>query len=304
MSSLRIAFVPEHFSTPLAFAAQKFGLEASLHPFPSGTGAMVAALRSGEVDVAIGLTEGFIAGLGKPDLPAANPDGGYRLVGTYVTTPLCWAILAGSAPENPVSAVADLRGRRIGVSRLGSGSHVMGYVLADQQGWLDNTENSEPWSATRILDNFSGLIKGVNASNNDDNRADFFMWETFTSSRAIARGEIKRVGEIYTPWSSWLIVTSTAVPAEDPRLSNLFDKIDLGVRHFEQNEDEAVAYICSVMDYSEEDARKWLGTVKFQHGVRGVDMELVDGCIAILRKAGVLKADKGMASNDMVAIKR
>ncbi|KAJ2893694.1 hypothetical protein MKZ38_008318 [Zalerion maritima] len=294
---LRVAFVPEHFSTPLAWASKKFGLDAILHPFPSGTGAMITALRSGEVDVAIGLTEGFIAGLGKEDIPG---DGGYRLMGTYVTTPLCWAILAGSggSSSSQISSVADLKRASIGVSRMGSGSHVMGYVLAHQQGWL-TPETPEPWADTKILNNFSGLVEGVN-----NGTADFFMWETFTSGSAISRGEIKKVGEIYTPWSSWLVVSSTKIPAGDERVAEMFLKIDQGVKYFEDHQDEAVEHICNVMDYSPENAKKWLETVKFQHVVKGVDMELVNGCVSILRKAGVLVEGKGMAADEMVAIKR
>jgi hypothetical protein len=47
---------------------------------------MITSLRSGEIDVGIGLTEGWVAGLGKGDVEG---DGGYRIVGTYVETPLC-----------------------------------------------------------------------------------------------------------------------------------------------------------------------------------------------------------------------
>lgn len=83
---LRVGFVPEHFSTPLHYAQKYFGLIATLIPFPSGTGHMITSLRGGEIDVAIGLTEGWVAGLGKADLEG---DGGYRIVGTYVETPLC-----------------------------------------------------------------------------------------------------------------------------------------------------------------------------------------------------------------------
>ena len=83
---LRIGFVPEHFSTPLHFAQKHFGLSATLKPFPSGSGHMITALRAGEIDVGIGLTEAWVAGLGKEDAPG---DGGYRIVGTYVETPLC-----------------------------------------------------------------------------------------------------------------------------------------------------------------------------------------------------------------------
>jgi len=47
---------------------------------------MITSLRSGEIDIGIGLTEGWVAGLGKEDVEG---DGGYRIVGTYVETPLC-----------------------------------------------------------------------------------------------------------------------------------------------------------------------------------------------------------------------
>ena len=84
---LKIGYVPEHFSTPLYFAEKHFGLDAELLPFPSGTGHMITSLRTGEIDVGIGLTEGWVAGLGKKD--GVEEDGGYRIVGTYVETPLC-----------------------------------------------------------------------------------------------------------------------------------------------------------------------------------------------------------------------
>jgi hypothetical protein len=91
---LRIGYVPEHFSTPIYFAQQRFGLSADLIPFPSGTGHMITALRAGEIDIGIGLTEGWVAGLGKEDVVG---DGGYQLVGTYVETPLCERILSDPA---------------------------------------------------------------------------------------------------------------------------------------------------------------------------------------------------------------
>jgi hypothetical protein len=85
---LKVGFVPEHFSTPIHFAKKHYGLNAELIPFPSGTGAMITAIRGGEIDVGIGLTEGWVAGLGKSQ-ESGDQDGGYRLVGTYVETPLC-----------------------------------------------------------------------------------------------------------------------------------------------------------------------------------------------------------------------
>ncbi|KZZ98356.1 hypothetical protein AAL_02874 [Moelleriella libera RCEF 2490] len=289
---LRIGFVPEHFSTPLHFAQKYYGLHATLIPFPSGTGHMVTAIRAGEIDVAIGLTEGWIAGLGKETVE--SDDGGYRLVGTYVETPLCWAISTGAGRPD-ITSISSLKGGKIGVSRIGSGSYVMGYVLADQQGWL--AENAS-FSDTVVLHDFEKLRGAVNSG-----EADFFMWEHFTSKKYYDSGEIRRVGEIYTPWSSWKIVASTKLAhgtTLDARVKTLFAALDHGVKHFEQNPDEAVAYISTELGYTEPDAREWLKTVRFPSRTEGVKDEVVENCVAILRKAGVLVQGKGLAPESMV----
>ncbi|KAK8112716.1 hypothetical protein PG984_013242 [Apiospora sp. TS-2023a] len=292
---LRIGYVPEHFSTPLYFAQKHFGLQATLTPFPSGTGHMITALREGEIDVGIGLTEGWIAGLGKEDTPG---DGGYRIVGTYVETPLCWAISTG-AKRPEISSVSNLKNSKVGVSRIGSGSYVMSYVLADQEGWLASTSSSDvgPYKDFVVLQTFDKLRNAVN-----DGTADFFMWEHFTSKKYYDSGEIRRVGEIYTPWSSWKIVASTNSTklAKDDRLQDLFKKLDQGVKYFGEHQDEAVEYISTALDYSKEDATEWLKTVRFCTETAGVDVKVVENCISILRKAGVLKEGTGMQAKEML----
>lgn len=80
-----------------------------------------------KVDVAIGLTEAFVAGIGK----------GFdwcKLIGTYVHTPLCklkvrdssgfpltllgWAISTGINRDD-LTSENDIEGKKIGISRIG-----------------------------------------------------------------------------------------------------------------------------------------------------------------------------------------
>ncbi|KAN0099826.1 uracil-DNA glycosylase-like protein [Hyaloscypha variabilis] len=273
---LKIGYVPEHFSTPLYFAEKHFGLDAELIPFPSGTGHMITSLRAGEIDVGVGLTEGWVAGLGKEGVEG---DGGYRIVGTYVETPLCiWAISTGAKRE--IKSIADLKDGKIGVSRIGSGSYVMGFVLANQQGWLSSS--SSPFEVIP-LQTFDKLRAAVN-----DSSADFFMWEHFTSKKYYDNGEIKKLGEIYTPWSSWKIVARTGIGEGDQRLEEMFEKIDRGVRYFEGNKEESVRYISGKLDYSAQDAREWLKTVRFAKSTKGVDVKVIEKTVDVLRKAGVV----------------
>ena len=170
----------------------------------------------------------------------------------------------------------------------------MGFVLADQQGWL--APGSTPFENIP-LQTFEMLRNGVN-----DSTVDFFMWEHFTSKRYYDNGEIKRIGEIYTPWSSWKIVGSTKLE-DDGRLNDLFEKINEGVAYFEGHHDEAVKYISTELDYSETDAREWLKTVRFASEVKGVDVKVIENTVDVLQKAGVLGAD-GMKATQMIASQR
>ena len=164
--------------------------------------------------------------------------------------------------------------------KLPSGSYVMGFVLADTKSWLGNPGQA-PFEVVP-LQTFANLRNGVN-----DGLADYFMWEYFTSKRYYKNKSIKKIGEIYTPWSSWKIVARNGVG--DPSLDDLFSKLDQGIKYFEQHQDEAAKYISTQLDYEEEDAREWLNTVRFANGVQGVSTETVEKTIKVLQNAGVLE---------------
>ncbi|MCJ1275941.1 hypothetical protein MMC21_003746 [Puttea exsequens] len=295
-SPLRVGYVPEHFSTPLHFAVTHFSLACTLVPFPSGTGHMITSLQANEIDIGIGLTEGWVAGLGKTQIDGNNA--GYKLVGTYVETPLCWAISTG-ANRTDVTSVADLKGKKCGVSRIGSGSYIMSFVLADLHSWLpvslSSPLNTAPFEHIP-LQTFEMLRDAVN-----DGSADFFMWEHFTSKRYYSNGSIKKVGEIYTPWPSWHVVAQPSLLEDRSLLEDFFQKLNLGVKYFEEHHDEAVEYISTRLDYSAEDAKEWLGTVRFAGNVKGVRGEVVRKTVGVLEKAGVLR---GLNVDESIGIQR
>lgn len=174
-----------------------------------------------------------------------------------------------------------------------SGSYVMGFVLADTKGWLKSP--GDPPFEVVPLQTFAKLREAVN-----DSTADFFMWEYFTSKKYYDNGEIKRVGEIYTPWSSWKIV---AANPKDTRLPAMFDKINKGVGYFKTHQVEAVEYISTSLDYSAEDAKAWLSTVRFADDVKGVSEATIEKTIEILRKAGVIERET-VHADTMIGMKR
>lgn len=78
------------------------------------------------------------------------------------------------------------------------------------------------------------------------------------------------------------------------------ETLNEGVKHFQEHLDDAVKYISTNLDYSEEDAREWLKTVKFAPDVKKVRPEVVEKTVQILKKAGVVKEESKVGFEDMV----
>jgi hypothetical protein len=113
--------------------------------------------------------------------------------------------------------------------------------------------------------------------------------------------EIKRIGEIYTPWPSWHIVAHSSIGKELASVATLgafLKAVDEGVKYFNTHRDEAVEWIAANLDYSEEDAREWLKSVEFSKDCKAVEERVVETTVGILKKAGVIKGD--VAPKDMV----
>ena len=131
MKRLVVGGVPEHFNLPWLLAMQEgafasCGVEVVWREFPDGTGPMMRAVEAGEVDVALVLTEGAVAHIGR--------EGTTGIIGTWVESPLVWGVHSSSnaslSPNFPHDA-------RVGISRRGSGSHLMPLVHARQSSWSE-----------------------------------------------------------------------------------------------------------------------------------------------------------------------
>lgn len=309
--SVRIGYVPEHYLLPLHLAKSRIPYEVELISFPSGTGHMITSLRKNEIDIAIGLTEGWVAGLLNEQ---GQKEKGYSIIGSWVRNPLRWAIVTGRN-RSEINAVGDLRHhRRVGVSRIGSGSHVMAFVLAQQEGWLQESAATKDVGLTIVpLGPFTDLRTGVTGTNDEPAQADFFMWEHFTTKPYFHGDDtpLKKIGEIYTPWPSWHIAASSLTfpePNGDERLAQLFHALDEGVRQFNGAPDDGVRMLGTGelgCHYTEEDAREWLKAVEFFDHTKGVDGATMDGVVKVLQGAGVIGPSMEVLDGDgVVGIRR
>ncbi|KAL1922938.1 uncharacterized protein VTP21DRAFT_9314 [Calcarisporiella thermophila] len=281
-----IGYVPEHFSTPLFIAKNKeyfkeLGLCVELHCCPGGTGEMIQKLKDKTIDVAIALTEGLIAGY-------ANGQDFYRIIGTYVESPLCWAISTGS--NAPHTSVDSLRNSTAAVSRMGSGSHIMAYCLADREGWLSESEEKKRPFRFEVLNNFKAMRDGVN-----DGRADFFLWENFTTKPYHDSIEVRRIGDITPPWPAFLFAASTSLlssAADTQNLNNLLHALHKAANEFMQHRNgQSLNMLMEEFKYPKEDVIQWLQTVKYpgEGGMEEVNKVALENCVESLLKAGAIE---------------
>ena len=188
-TQFQIGGVPEHFNLPWKLAIEKgefnaHNIDVEWSDYHGGTGAMTKALRDGDLDIAILLTEGIIA-----DIHRGNPS---KIVQFYVKSPLRWGIHVGA--KSKFESIADLENTRAAISRFGSGSHLMAYVNADNHNWDLAQQKFE------VVKNLDGGRKFLTKGN-----ADYFLWEKFTTKPYVDNGEFRIVGECPTPWPSFVV---------------------------------------------------------------------------------------------------
>lgn len=195
MKTIKIAGVPEHFNLPWQlcidsgeFTAENIDLQWT--NIPEGTGKMCQMLRDSETDVAVILTEGIVK-----DIVAGNPS---SIVQVYVETPLIWGIHV--AANSNYQTLADLENTKVAISRLGSGSQLMAYVNANNQGW--KTDNLQ----FEIVNTIDGAVEALT-----NGTADYFMWERFMTKPFIDKGVFRKLGDCPTPWPCFVIAVRNEV---------------------------------------------------------------------------------------------
>lgn len=198
MKKVRIIGVPEHFNLPWHMAIEEGafetrGIDLEWTDVPEGTGKMCQMLQNGDTDMAIILTEGLIK-----SITEGNPT---KIIQEYITTPLLWGVHVGA--KSNFKAISELENTKAAISRFGSGSHLMAYVNALNEGW--NAEDLK----FEVINNLNGAVEALT-----NERADYFMWERFTTKPLVDNGTFRRLGDCPTPWPCFVIAASDAFISE------------------------------------------------------------------------------------------
>jgi hypothetical protein len=240
---LRLAGVPEHFNFPIHLGINKGLLDIDIlwSDFSTGTGGMLQALEQKEVDAALILSEGAVKNLDK---------GFYDILGVYVESPLNWGLHCHPKAELIVDR-ESLPGLKYGISRLGSGSHLMAKVHAKTLG----IELSEDQFV--IVNNLPGAIEAFEA-----NKIDLFLWEKFTTQPFVDAERLGRVGVYPSPWPCFVLVCHKDLPYTDRILLNTGIKNSLDA-FFKLSNDAAVKQISDMYKLEVAQLNEWIKITKW-----------------------------------------
>ncbi|MBC6365250.1 ABC transporter substrate-binding protein [Algoriphagus sp. AK58] len=198
MKTLRITGVPEHFNYPFRLLSQQQpfldqGIQIEWKEESRGSGQMNLDLRNGDTDMALLLTESFLK-----DAEAGNPS---KMIGYHVISPLVWGIHVGS--NTSIQSLSDLKEKKILVSRMGSGSHLMALVLAKR----------ENWNPADLSFDLVGNMEGAEKAMAEGSKG-IFLWEKYTTAPMVKKGRMRRIGEIPSPWPCFVMVASDKAIAD------------------------------------------------------------------------------------------
>ena len=219
MKKVKIIGVPEHFNMPWHLAIEEGafeerGIELEWTDIPEGTGKMCQMLENKETDLAIILTEGLIK-----SITEGNPA---KIVQEYIASPLHWGIHVGA--KSTYNSIDDLMGRKVAISRFGSGSHLMAYVNAQNEGW--DTQNLQ----FEVINNLDGAVEALTRGT-----ADYFMWEHFTTKPLVDQQVFRRLGDCPTPWPCFVIAaTDSFIQDNASTLEHILEIINMYTADFKQ----------------------------------------------------------------------
>jgi ABC-type nitrate/sulfonate/bicarbonate transport system substrate-binding protein len=242
---MRVGGVPEHFNLPWKLAITdkalaETGLDVEFIDYPGGTGAMTSALRNGDLDVALVLTEGAVLDILK--------GGDNRLVSIYVETPLVWGIhVAAGGSINVVE-----QGQRVAISRFGSGSHLIAVVDAMMRGFDPTTMEFV------VVDNLDGARTAL-----ANDHADIFLWERHMTQPLVDAGEFRRIGEREVPWPAFVVSARNDFLKKHSVALRSALNIVAGYCQRLKDRGDAAQLISDTYDIASADAERWLSGVRW-----------------------------------------
>lgn len=275
LKTIKIGGVPEHFNLAWYLTLKNGeykakGINLRWQDYKGGTGQMTKALRSGDIDMAVILTEGIIK-----DIVEGNPS---KIVQTFVESPLIWGIHV--AHDSKYETVEDLKGKRAAISRFGSGSHLMAYINAENNKW-----DLEKDLKFEVIQDLDGAVKAL--TNGD---ADYFMWERFMTKPLVDAEIFRCIDTLPTPWPCFVIaVRDEFLETNEVGVKSILEIINNTTSEFKDipSIDKTLA---NRYNHKLEDVQAWLSLTEWSQDV--LDERTIDNIQTELMEVNIIKKKK------------
>ncbi|GGF29967.1 substrate-binding domain-containing protein [Echinicola rosea] len=288
MKTIKITGVPEHFNFPWLKLIEEQPLADAGYTMEwkdesKGSGAMNKALREEETDIAIVLTESFIK-----DKTEGNPG---KIIGYHVLSPLNWGIHVPA--KSPVKTIHDLQNAPFLISRYGSGSHLMTYLLAKKNNWSPQTLQFD------VVGNMDGALEAF-----ADHQPKGFLWEKFTTKPLVDAGHFRRIDEIPTPWPCFVIVAHEKLIKEQPHiLPKLLSALYAESKTLKANT-QLPTLLSKAYHLQETDIIEWLAQTTWSTKPE-VEKATLEKTMAILKELGLIDTEvpvESLVATEMVQL--
>ncbi|MFK7785768.1 MAG: ABC transporter substrate-binding protein [Crocinitomicaceae bacterium] len=275
MLGLKVGGVPEHFNLPWRMGIEegkfrKEGIQLHWSDMGGGTGQMIRGLENETLDVAILLTEGGTRAI----LQGLDA----KIIQVYVNTPLRWGVHVPY--KSDIRAMEDLKDKTYAISRFGSGSHLMSYVMAHQQGW-----DTDSLKFNVIGDIYGGLWALEN------NEAQSFLWEKYTTHPYTEQEKCRRIDEVITPWPCFVIAVRKEIYEKHPEeLKKMCEVVNAKAKEVKHNEN-SIDLISWRYNLRRSHVENWINETDWNYD--GIKYPLAfEKTISYLLKLGLLEEEQ------------
>lgn len=268
---LTIGGVDEAFNVPFKRVCLRQpelnGILFEWKDYGGGTGQIMRALNSNDIQVAVVLTEGVVADIYRNDQS--------RIFSSYVVSPLEWGLHVHQ--ESKYQTISDLKDATIAISKFGSGSHLMAILNAYEQGWeISDLKFNE-------INNLQG---GLDALKN--RTADVFYWEKHTTRSYLKSNQLRYIDSFKGPWGAFVIAVNNQIGDEVLQTLNAFVQSVL-----EEATNFKLSHLSapSITRFNNMDlptAQSWLQSTRFASRVGQNSLEVLK-VKEILLTSGILK---------------
>jgi ABC-type nitrate/sulfonate/bicarbonate transport system substrate-binding protein len=206
---------------------------------------MLEALEKRELDLAILLTEGIAK--------HAICTGLTRIIGTFVDAPLPWGVHV--SPNKAIGPMADLNANienlTFGISRFGSGSHLMAIVHACSLG-----KRSPQF---KVVNTMAGARDAMVAG-----EIDVFLWDVTTADVHAREGAWKCIGTVSGDWPAFVFAVRSDVDETTLSKIRLFmAALESECSYMKSHQSDSVEYLQNKYSISPKQATEFISTIQW-----------------------------------------